>query len=83
MARDRVVDVVVPIVPSTEAGGSGLGVVAAMIGAFLAVVAIAIVVCVVVSTADFGPGSTVPSGPGCAPFCPASAIPGPAGRVSR
>ncbi|MFB7837796.1 hypothetical protein ACWIGW_45440 [Nocardia brasiliensis] len=84
MARERVVDVIVPIVPSSDAGGSGLGVVAAMIAAFLAVVAFAVVACVVVSSADFGPGSVVPSGPGCDPFCPAaSTVPGPVGQVAR
>lgn len=76
--RDRVVDVVIPVVP--DAGGRGIGVVAAMAGMFGAVVVFAAAVCVVVSCTDFGPGSTIPTGGGCAPFCTstatATAVPG-------
>jgi hypothetical protein len=82
MARERIVEVVVPIVPSPDTeGGSSLGVVAAMIAAFLAVVLVAVAACVMVSTTDFGPGSTVPSGPGCYPFCPVT--PTVPGQVTR
>ncbi|MGY2025921.1 hypothetical protein [Nocardia gipuzkoensis] len=75
MARERVVDVVIPVVP--DAGGNGIGVVGAMAAMFAAAVAFALVVCVVVSCTDFGPGSTIPTGGGCAPFCTATATPVP------
>ncbi|MBF6548879.1 hypothetical protein [Nocardia brasiliensis] len=84
MARERVVDVIVPIVPPSEAGGSSLGVVAAMFTLFGLIVLVAVGACVVVSTTDFGPGPVIPSGPGCYPFCPpASTVPGPVGQVAR
>lgn len=80
--RERVVDVVIPIAPPTDAGGSGIGVVGAMVALLIAVVLFAVIVCVAVSTTDFGPGATVPTGPGCAPFCP-SATPTAPGQVAR
>ncbi|MBF6229349.1 hypothetical protein IU470_30195 [Nocardia abscessus] len=75
MVRERVVDVVIPVVP--DSGGNGIGVVAAMAALFAAVVIFAAAVCVVVSCTDFGPGSTIPAGGGCAPFCTATATPVP------
>ncbi|MEU5763984.1 hypothetical protein [Nocardia sp. NPDC047648] len=75
MARERVVDVVIPVVP--ESGGIGIGVVGAMAAMFAAVVVLAAITCVVVSCTDFGPGSTIPTGNGCAPFCTATATPDP------
>ncbi|MGK8506373.1 hypothetical protein [Nocardia asiatica] len=75
MARERVVDVVIPVVP--DSGSSGIGVVGAMAAMFSAAVVFAVVVCAVVSCTDFGPGSTIPPGGGCAPFCTATATPGP------
>ncbi|MEU4345431.1 hypothetical protein AB0H00_29970 [Nocardia sp. NPDC023852] len=76
MARIRDVHVWIPIVP--DDGGRGVGVVGAMAGLFGAVVAFAAVTCVAVSCTDFGPGSTIPTGNGCAPFCTATvtAVPG-------
>ena len=71
MARERVVSVVIPVVP--DRGGSGIGVVAAMAGLFAVVVVFAGLTCAVVSCTDFGPGSTIPTGNGCAPFCTATA----------
>jgi hypothetical protein len=68
----KCVVVVVPVqVPS--AGGVG-----AMAGLFIAVVVFAVAACTAVSCTDFGPGSTIPTGSGCAPFCTATAtaIPG-------
>lgn len=75
MARERVVDVVIPVVP--DSGGNGIGVVAAMAGLFALVVVFAAIVCGVVSCIDFGPGSTIPTGGGCAPFCTTTATPVP------
>lgn len=75
MARVRDVHVWIPVVPESD-GGRGVGVVAVMGGLFVAVVVFAVVVCVVVSCTDFGPGSTIPTGGGCAPFCTATTAPG-------
>ncbi|MGK8491873.1 hypothetical protein [Nocardia asiatica] len=75
MVRERVVDVVIPVVP--DSGGNGIGVVGAMAAMFGAVVVFAGITCVVVSHTDFGPGSTIPTGNGCAPFCTATATPAP------
>ncbi|MEU2043666.1 hypothetical protein [Nocardia niwae] len=74
MVRERVVDVVIPVVP--DSGGNGIGVVGAMASLFGAVVVFAGITCVVVSCTDFGPGSTIPTGGGCAPFCTTTATPG-------
>ncbi|MEU4345602.1 hypothetical protein AB0H00_30850 [Nocardia sp. NPDC023852] len=81
MVRERVVDVVIPVVP--DSGGNGIGVVGAMAAMFAAVVVFAAVVCVVVSCTDFGPGSTIPTGGGCAPFCTATATATPGAGVAR
>ncbi|WP_433717487.1 hypothetical protein ACQP2U_44050 (plasmid) [Nocardia sp. CA-084685] len=70
--RERVVDVVIPIVPSSGAGDSGIGIVGAMFALLIAVVLCAVLVCVAVVSTDFGPGATVPTGPGCYPFCPST-----------
>ncbi|MGW4719720.1 hypothetical protein [Nocardia sp. NPDC004260] len=81
MVRERVVDVVIPIVP--DSGGNGIGVVAAMAGLFGAAVVFAGITCVVVSCTDFGPGSTIPTGNGCAPFCTATVTATPGAGVAR
>ncbi|BDT96964.1 hypothetical protein IFM12275_69400 (plasmid) [Nocardia sputorum] len=82
MARERVVDVVIPVVP--DSGGNGIGVVGAMAGLFGAAVVFAGITCVVVSCTDFGPGSTIPTGNGCAPFCTATSVPAtPVSGVAR
>ncbi|WP_159850515.1 hypothetical protein [Nocardia sp. CY41] len=76
MARERVVDVLIPVVPDSGGNSNGIGVVGAMAGLFGAVVVFAGITCVAVSCTDFGPGSTIPTGNGCAPFCTATVTPG-------
>ncbi|MBF6191333.1 hypothetical protein U3653_22990 [Nocardia sp. CDC186] len=85
MVRERVVDVVIPVVPDSggNGNGNGIGVVAAMAAMFAAVVVFAAVVCVVVACTDFGPGSTIPTGGGCAPFCTATVTATPGAGVAR
>jgi hypothetical protein len=82
--RERVVDVVIPIVP----GGGGFGGVGAMFALFGGVVLFAVLVMLIVVAAYPSPHySTVPTrelGP-CAPFCSArtTTVQAPAGGEQR
>lgn len=86
MARDRIVDVYVPIdtAPVDPAtGDGGVGVAGPIAAAFGGVVGFAALLCVAVSCTDFGE-SEIPAGPGCAPFCPTSTTaPLPGAGVTR
>lgn len=85
MTRERIVDVYIPMGEPGDSGG-GVGVVGAIAGLFTAVIGVGVVVCVAVSCTDFGPGSTIPPGDGCRPFCTATPTPAavPAGaEVAR
>lgn len=67
MARERVVDVYIPVVP--PAGGGGLGGVGVILGAIGVVVVFAALVCIGVERAYPAPKHIpVPQGQ-CAPFC--------------
>jgi hypothetical protein len=85
MAGERVVDVVIPIVPETG-GGKGVGVVASMAALFGVVVVFAVLVLVAVVVMFRGTDySTVPAtrelGP-CEPFCSLrTTAPAPTGGV--
>ncbi|MEV0048481.1 hypothetical protein AB0H60_34135 [Nocardia rhamnosiphila] len=79
MARDRFIDVYIPVGPGSDAG-RGVGVVGTMAGLFAGVVGFAICVCVAVSCADFGDGGQIPASD-CTPFCASSSAPVPSGEI--
>ncbi|WP_280484496.1 hypothetical protein [Nocardia cyriacigeorgica] len=81
MTRERVTEIVIPVAPTT--GGSAIGVIAPMVAVVLGMVLAAVAACAVVVSANFGPGAAIPTGNGCAPFCPATSTSAPAGGEQR
>ncbi len=78
MVRERVI--VIPVAPTT--GGSAIGVIAPMVAVIGGAVLVAVAACTAITSADFGPGATIPTGDGCQPFCSVSAtVPVPAPRI--
>lgn len=69
--RDREVSIPVFVSSGGNSGGSGVKVI---FTAVVVLLGLLILIAVLVSCTDFGPGATVPKGPGCYPFACTSTV---------